>query len=72
MELKAAKQNGTWSALDKVEELIIPTDLQVLFDKNIVAYKNWEKFSRSVKRGILEWILYAKRPEQDKTELMRR
>jgi uncharacterized protein YdeI (YjbR/CyaY-like superfamily) len=61
--IEAAKQNGTWSALDGVEELIIPSDLQVLFDKNIVAYKNWEKFSRSVKRGILEWILNAKRPE---------
>jgi hypothetical protein len=24
MELKEAKQNGTWSALDGVEELIIP------------------------------------------------
>jgi uncharacterized protein YdeI (YjbR/CyaY-like superfamily) len=60
--IEAAKQNGTWSALDEVEELIIPSDLQVLFDKNIVAFKNWEKFSRSVKRGILEWILNAKRP----------
>ena len=62
MELKEAKQNGRWSALDEVEELIIPSDLQMLFDKSIVAVKNWEKFSRSVKRGILEWILNAKWP----------
>ena len=51
--IETAKQNGTWSALDEVEKLIIPGDLQVLFNKNIVAFKNWEKFSRSVKRGYL-------------------
>jgi len=63
MELKAAKQNGTWTALDKVEELIIPPDLKQFFDKNKTASENWDGFSRSVKRGILEWILNAKRPE---------
>ena len=46
--------------LDEVEELIIP-DLQLLFDMEKTAFENWEKFSRSVKRGILEWILNAKR-----------
>jgi len=58
-----AKRNGTWSALDEVEELIIPSDLQLLFDNNKRAFENWENFPRSVKRGILEWILNAKRPE---------
>jgi len=28
-----------------------------------VALKNWESFSRSSNRGILEWILNAKRAE---------
>ncbi len=58
-----AKQNGAWTALDEVEELIIPSDLQLLLDNNKTAFENWEKFSRSVKRAILEWILNAKRPE---------
>jgi uncharacterized protein YdeI (YjbR/CyaY-like superfamily) len=35
----------------------------VLFDRNIVAYKNCEKFWCSLKRAILEWILNAKLPE---------
>ena len=61
--IEIAKRNGTWSALDEVEELIIPPDLQLLFYKNIAAFENWKNFSRSVKRGILEWILNAKRPE---------
>ncbi len=61
--IETAKQNGTWTALDKVEELTIPEDLQKAFDQNKTAFDNWEKFPRSSKRGILEWILNAKRPE---------
>ena len=61
--IETAKKNGRWSALDDVEELIIPPDLKMLFDKNKTAFENWEKFSRSVKRGILERILNAKRSE---------
>lgn len=58
-----AKQNGTWTALDEVENLTIPDDLQQLFAKNKVALARWEQFPRSSKRGILEWIKNAKRPE---------
>jgi len=61
--IETAKQNGKWSALDEVEELIIPPELKLLFDKNKKAFANWEKFPRSVKRANLEWILNAKRPE---------
>lgn len=58
--VEIAKQNGTWTALDEVEAIQIPQDLQQLFDQNKTAFQNWEKFSRSSKRGILEWILNAK------------
>jgi uncharacterized protein YdeI (YjbR/CyaY-like superfamily) len=61
--IETAKQNGTWTALDELEELTIPKDLQKLFNENKTAAKNWEGFPRSSKRGILEWILNAKRPE---------
>lgn len=61
--IKIAKQNGTWNALDEVENLIIPDDLQELFSNNKKAFKNWENFPPSSKRGILEWILNAKKPE---------
>lgn len=61
--VEIAKENGTWNALDDVENLVVPTDMQVLLDKNKAALKNWESFPRSVKRGILEWILNAKKPE---------
>jgi uncharacterized protein YdeI (YjbR/CyaY-like superfamily) len=61
--IETAKQKGKWFALDEVEELIISPDLQQLFDNNKAAFDNWEQFSRSAKRAILEWILNVKRPE---------
>ena len=61
--IETAKQNGTWTALDKVEEMTIPEDLQKAFDKNKTAFAYFDKFPRSSKRNILEWIMNAKRPE---------
>jgi uncharacterized protein YdeI (YjbR/CyaY-like superfamily) len=58
-----AKANGQWDALNAVEALEIPADLQAALD----AYPNsnafFEAFPRSAKRGILEWILSAKTAE---------
>ena len=61
--IEIAKENGTWTALDEVENLIIPDDLQELFSDNKTAFENWERFPPSSKRGILEWILNTKKPE---------
>jgi uncharacterized protein YdeI (YjbR/CyaY-like superfamily) len=61
--VEIAKQNGTWTALDEVENITLPEDLKALFLKNKTAFDNWEKFPRSSKRGILEWILNSKKPE---------
>jgi len=61
--IEIAKQNGTWTALDQVEGMTIPDDLQKAFDKNKAAFDYFDKFPRSSKRNILEWIMNAKRPE---------
>ena len=61
--IEIAKQNGTWTALDEVENITIPDDLKAVFSKSITALHNWEKFPRSSKRGILEWIMNAKKNE---------
>lgn len=61
--IEIAKQLGTWTALDEVENITIPSDLQELFLKNKTAFGNWENFPRSSKRSILEWIVNAKKPE---------
>jgi uncharacterized protein YdeI (YjbR/CyaY-like superfamily) len=62
-KIEWAKQNGTWDALNEVEQLIVPADMQKALDDNPTALGHWENFSRSVRRGILEWILNAKREE---------
>lgn len=61
--IEAAKQNGAWAALDEVENLNLPPDLREALAANREAQTNFEAFPRSVKKGILEWILNAKRPE---------
>lgn len=61
--IELAKKSGTWTALDAVEALTLPDDLQAAFEKNGPAFQHWQAFPRSVKRGILEWIQAAKRAE---------
>lgn len=58
-----AKQTGTWTALDEVENLTIPKDLRDELESEKDAFKHFSAFPRSAKRGILEWILNAKKPE---------
>lgn len=58
-----AKASGTWTALDDVENLVVPPDLAEAFARHPGSAQNWEAFPRSAKRGILEWILTAKRAE---------
>ena len=60
--VEAAKADGSWSALDEVEALVIPDDLQAAFDTAPGAEDTWHAFPRTVKRGALEQLLNAKRP----------
>jgi uncharacterized protein YdeI (YjbR/CyaY-like superfamily) len=58
-----SKADGSWTALDDVENLVIPPDLQSAFDQSLGAEVNWHAFPRSVRRGALEILLNAKRAE---------
>lgn len=62
-KVEAAKADGSWNALDAVEALEVPLDLEQAFAAFPEARRYWDAFPRSVKRGILEWISTAKRPE---------
>jgi uncharacterized protein YdeI (YjbR/CyaY-like superfamily) len=55
-----AKKTGTWTALNTVDNLEIPEDLQAAFQTFENAEKYFTAFPSSVKKGILEWILNAK------------
>jgi uncharacterized protein YdeI (YjbR/CyaY-like superfamily) len=68
VSIALAKKTGTWNALDKVDNLVLPEAMQQLFNKNNKAFQYWEAFPPSTKRGILEWIYNAK---QESTMLKR-
>ncbi len=58
--VKDAKADGSWSALDDVENLVVPDDLAAALAARPGARAAWDDFPRSVRRGILEWLLNAK------------
>lgn len=61
--IKIAKRNGSWTILDEVEELIIPSDLEKAFNKQQGAKEYFLGLSKSVKKIILSWIVLARRPD---------
>lgn len=61
--VEAARSDGSWHLLDEVENLTVPDDLAEAFDRHAGARDHWDGFPRSARRGILEWIVQAKRPE---------
>jgi uncharacterized protein YdeI (YjbR/CyaY-like superfamily) len=62
-KIEAAKRDGSWTKLDGVDALEIPTDLTSAFRQFPGSKNHFNAFPRSVKRGILEWIVQAKKPE---------
>ncbi|TRZ43531.1 YdeI/OmpD-associated family protein [Robertkochia solimangrovi] len=61
--IETAKQNGSWTHYDKVEELIIPNDLKMALAKEKIAMEYFEGLSKSSKKILLYWVISAKRSE---------
>lgn len=61
--IKIGKQNGSWTALDNVENGIIPANLQKAFNKNPNAFSNYKNFAPSYRKHYLYWLNQAKREE---------
>lgn len=61
--IKLAKETGTWTAMDEVENLVIPEDLKRAFNNNPRAFENYENFSRGYRKSYLAWLHQAKREE---------
>lgn len=62
-KIEIAKQNGSWTSLDSVENHEIPEDLQLAFNKNETAFANYQNFSPSYRKSYLYWLNHAKREE---------
>lgn len=61
--IEKAKQNGSWTILDDVEELFIPTDLEEELGAKPASLDFFLSLSRSVRKSMLQWLVLAKRPE---------
>ncbi len=61
--IKTAKLNGSWVALDDVENGIIPDDLQQAFNQHTKAFKNYQNFAQGYRKSYLYWLNQAKRQE---------
>ncbi len=59
--IEAAKADGSWNALDGAATT--PADLQAVLAAVPKAAASFAAFSPSSRRGILEWIVAAQRPE---------
>lgn len=61
--IETAKQNGYWTLMDEVEELIIPDDLEEAFEKYQGSRDYFLGLSKSARKMMLHWIALAKLPE---------
>lgn len=59
--IEVAKENGSWTILDAVENLEIPKDLEQELKSRKGAMEYFENLSKSVKKSLLYWIVSAKR-----------
>jgi uncharacterized protein YdeI (YjbR/CyaY-like superfamily) len=62
-KIEAAKRDGSWDALNNVEAMIMPPDLQEALAANPTAQTNFDAFNNSTKKAIYQQIEAAKRPE---------
>lgn len=68
--IQAARTDGSWDKLTKVDELEVPDDLSSEFTRWPGSSANFAAFPPSARRGILEWILNAKRPETRQSRIV--
>lgn len=61
--IEVAKENGSWTILDGVEALVIPEDLKREFASYKGSMEFFDSLSKSVKKGLLYWVISAKRKE---------
>ncbi len=67
--IEVAKENGSWSKFDHVDQLIVPEDLDQALTESPKAKHFFENLSPSSKKAILAWVAMAKRPETRKRRI---
>jgi uncharacterized protein YdeI (YjbR/CyaY-like superfamily) len=62
-KIEAAKADGSWTALDSMEALHIPDDLQAALAANADAKRHFDVFPPGSQKIILQWVGSAKTAE---------
>jgi uncharacterized protein YdeI (YjbR/CyaY-like superfamily) len=57
----AARQNGWWTIIDPVEDLVEPDDLSDALDSDPEARAHWDAFPPSARKQMLWWVVSAAR-----------
>ncbi len=60
LSIEVARQNGSWTLLDEVEELIVPADMEAEFARKPNSKDFFLSLSKSVRKSMLQWIVLAK------------
>ena len=62
-KITVAKENGSWTKLDNIENFIIPADLEKAFTRNKTAKNNFEAMSKTAKKEFLFWLDNTKKDD---------
>ena len=63
VKIEQAKLDGSWTSLDSVEAMEVPTDLESALVTNPPAKVTWDALRNSQRKMVLYRLLDAKRPE---------
>ncbi len=61
--IQRAKKDGSWTFLDDVDNLIVPTDLTKELQRYPKAFENFKNFPKSAQRVALTWVKSARANE---------
>ena len=57
--VEIATDNGSWTILDPVEDLLEPDDLSAALNANPTARLAWDTFPPSARKAMLWWVISA-------------
>jgi len=61
--IETAIENKSWDALNEVEYLEMPKDLEKAFGRQLRAKRYFNGLSKSARKAILRWVLFAKKAD---------
>ena len=68
--IEMAKENGSWTILDEVEELLIPEEVEKEFANHQGSMEYFNSLSKSSKKILLYWVVSAKRKETKQKRIL--